>query len=91
MSDAVWFGVVFVAFFILRGIIATWVFLFLLPQGDACPNCGESTLRVESPGWNRLLPWFRTSWCYGCGWEGLLRNDPDAAPANRRAIMQRIP
>jgi hypothetical protein len=20
-----------------------------------------------------LLPWFRTSWCYNCHWEGLLR------------------
>ena len=91
MTDAVWFGVVFVAFFILRGVVATWVFLFLLPQGDACPNCGESTLRVESPGWNRLLPWFRTSWCYSCGWEGLLRNDLDIPPPSRRIVTQRVP
>lgn len=86
MSDAVWFGVVFVAFFVLRAIAATWVFLFLLPQGDACPNCGESTLRVEAPGWNRCLPWFRTSWCYSCGWEGLLRNGP-ATQAGERAVL----
>ncbi|MDE3052304.1 MAG: hypothetical protein KGL38_06870 [Gemmatimonadota bacterium] len=91
MTDAAWFGVVFVAFFILRGVVATWVFLFLLPQGDVCPNCGESTLRVESPRWNRILPWFRTSWCYSCGWEGLLRNDPDVAARTHRTVTQRVP
>lgn len=73
MSDPLWFGVVFVGFFVLRAIVATWVFLFLLPDGDHCPNCGEITLRVEARPWNRLLPWFRTSWCYSCNWEGLLR------------------
>jgi hypothetical protein len=29
---------------------------------------------VKSPGWNMLMPWFRTSWCYACGWRGLLRH-----------------
>ena len=33
-------------------------------------------LRVQSTWWNRLMPWFRTSWCYECGWHGLLRPDP---------------
>jgi hypothetical protein len=28
---------------------------------------------VQSRGWNLLMPWFRTSWCYECGWHGLLR------------------
>lgn len=74
MSDAIWFAVVFVGFFVVRGIAATWVFLFLLPHDGGCPNCGELTLRVQSAAWNRLLPWFRTSWCYSCGWEGLLRH-----------------
>ena len=90
MSDAAWFGIVFVAFFILRAIAATWVFLFLLPGGDACPSCGESTLRVEAPWWNRLLPWFRTSWCYSCGWEGLLRNEPAPEPRDRPVFSERL-
>ncbi len=85
MSDALWFGVVFVAFFVLRAIAATWVFLFLLPDGDRCPNCGEVTLRVEGGLWNRLLPWFRTSWCYSCNWEGLLRYGPARRQRKARA------
>ncbi len=81
MRYAVWFAVIFVGFFILRAIAATWLFLFLLPQGYRCPNCDEITLRVATHGWNRYLPWFRSSWCYRCGWEGLLRETPlEAAP-----------
>jgi hypothetical protein len=67
MSDAVWFAVVFVGFFVLRAIAATWVFLFLLPRGDRCPNCDEVTLRIASRGWNRMLPWFRTPRSVGSG------------------------
>jgi len=86
VSEAMWFGVVFVGFFILRAIAATWIFLFLLPHDGGCPNCGEPTLRVQSAAWNRLLPWFRTSWCYSCGWEGLLRpGDPPHASTSPSA------
>jgi hypothetical protein len=67
------FGIVFVAFFLLRAIAATVFFYWLLPAGDRCPCCDAPTIRVQSPGWNRLFPWFRTSWCYACGWEGMLR------------------
>jgi len=73
MSDAVIFAVIFVGFFVLRLIAATVVFFFILPDGDRCPNCDAVTLRVKSRGWNALMPWFRTSWCYECGWHGLLR------------------
>ncbi len=76
MSDIVWFAIVFVGFFILRFIAATAFFFWLLPEGDRCPNCDAPTIRVQSRGWNALLPWFRTSWCYECGWDGLLRNGP---------------
>lgn len=82
MTSVVVFGVVFVGFFVLRGIAATITFYFLLSDGARCPLCDEVTLRVESPGWNRLLPWFRTSWCYRCGWEGLLRPDVPGVTAN---------
>lgn len=73
MSDAVLFAVIFVGFFILRLIAATVVFLLILPRGDRCPNCDAVTLRVQSRGWNLLMPWLRSSWCFECGWDGLLR------------------
>ena len=73
MSDVTIFVLVFGGLFVLRIIAATVVFYFIIPRGDRCPNCDAVTLRVQSAGWNRLLPWFRTSWCYVCGWEGLLR------------------
>ncbi len=78
MTGIIVFGIVFVGFFILRGIAATITFYFLLPDSARCPMCDEITLRVESPTWNRFLPWFRTSWCYRCGWEGVLRPDVSA-------------
>ena len=76
MSDAALFAVIFIGFFILRIIAATVFFLWLLPQGDRCPMCDAPTVRVESRGWNLFMPWFRTSWCYECNWEGLLRHGP---------------
>jgi len=71
--EAVLFSAVFVGFFVLRGIAATIFFYFVLSDEGRCPLCNEFTIRVESRAWNRLMPWFRTSWCYECGWEGLLR------------------
>lgn len=75
MSDAVLFAIIFVGFFILRIVAATVVFFLILPRGDRCPNCDEVTIRIQSRGWNAVLPWFRTSWCLRCGWEGLLRHE----------------
>ena len=82
MGDAVLFSIIFGGFFVLRFIAATVFFFYILPQGDRCPNCDAVTLRVQSTGWNVLMPWFRTSWCYECGWHGLLRKGPvtPAAP-----------
>jgi hypothetical protein len=37
-------------------------------------------LRVESRVWNRVMPWFRTSWCFECGWSGMLRRGPLTPP-----------
>jgi hypothetical protein len=76
MSDGAIFGLIFVGFFVLRGIAATVIFFFLLPEGDRCPNCDAVTLRVESRVLNRVLPQFRTSWCFECGWHGMLRRGP---------------
>lgn len=67
------FALVLIAFFALRIVVATIVFFFILPDGDRCPICDEVTLRVQSKGWNTLMPWFRTSWCMRCNWEGLHR------------------
>jgi hypothetical protein len=67
------FAVVLVAFFVLRVVVATIAFFFILPDGDRCPICDDVTLRVQSKGWNTLMPWFRTSWCMRCNWEGLHR------------------
>ena len=73
MSDEVLFAVLFLGFFVLRIIGATVFFLYILPGGVKCPHCDAETIRVRSRGWNLLMPWFRTSWCLECGWEGLLR------------------
>jgi hypothetical protein len=84
MSDGAIFILVFGGLFVLRIVAATLVFLWILPDGDRCPNCDAVTIRVQSPAMNRLMPWFRTSWCYACGWEGLLRRGPltkEPAPA----------
>ena len=91
MSDIVWFAIVFVAFFIFRFIAATVFFLWLLPEGDRCLNCDAPTIRVQSRGWNALLPWFRTSWCHECGWEGLLRNGPVTSNADSPAPLSKTP
>lgn len=79
MSDAVWFVLLFGGFFVLRCVAATIFFLMILPAGTHCPHCDATTVRVQSRGWNLLMPWFRTSWCYECGWEGLLRQDGESS------------
>jgi hypothetical protein len=92
MSDAVIFAVIFVGFFVLRLIAATVIFLLILPVGDRCPNCDAVTLRIRSRGLNRLMPWFRTSWCYECGWHGLLRRgELTPAPAAPPSARQETP
>ena len=86
MSDAVLFVLLFGGFFVLRIIVATIVFLYILPEGDRCPNCDAVTLHMRSRAWNMLMPWFRTSWCIDCGWDGLLRRStPDDAPVQAGA------
>lgn len=79
MSDATLFVAFFGGILVVRIIVATMVFIFLIPRTDRCPHCNSVTLRVQSPGWNRLMPWFRTSWCYRCGWEGMLRHSEGGA------------
>jgi hypothetical protein len=73
-SDAMIFLGFFGLLFVLRIVAATIFFYFILPKGDRCPNCDTPTLRVQSRWWNKFFPFLRTSWCLGCGWEGLLRH-----------------
>ena len=89
MSDAALFVVVFGGLFVLRIIAATIVFYFILPVGDRCPNCDAVTLRVQSKGMNRLMPWFRTSWCIACGWDGVLRHGPVSPQETRTTVGSR--
>jgi hypothetical protein len=78
-------------FFILRAIIATVFFFYILPDGVRCPNCDAVTLRVQAKGWNFLMPKFRTSWCYECGWHGLLRESPQEAIASSLIQSGQLP
>ena len=73
MSDAALFVLVFGGLFLLRGIAATIVFLWILPDGIRCPQCDAETTRVESGRVLRLLRGFRSSWCLVCGWHGVHR------------------
>ena len=95
MTEGVLFAVVFVGFFVLRGIAATIVFYFLLEDDNRCPICDAETLHVHSPLWGRTLPGLRPSWCPTCGWEGMLRRPPRPAvpslPAGRASSETRAP
>jgi hypothetical protein len=73
MSDAVVFVIIFGGLFVLRGVAATIVFLWILPDGIRCPQCDAETLRVAPGAVMRLLPRFRSSWCLACGWHGVHR------------------
>ncbi|MDQ6634204.1 MAG: hypothetical protein M3Z10_05530 [Gemmatimonadota bacterium] len=81
---------VFAGFFILRGVAATVFFLYILPEGDRCPNCNAVTLHVQSRVLNRLLPMFRTSWCYECNWTGMLRRG-SLTPTVSSEVSSRLP
>ena len=87
MMDVFLFILIFGGFFILRGIFATLFFYYLLPEGDRCPNCDAATIRVQSKGWNLLMPKFRTSWCYECGWHGLLRHGPISSVTTKQTRL----
>jgi len=73
MSELLIFSLIFGGFFVLRGIAATIIFYFILPQGDRCPNCDAVTLRLESRRMNLFMPRLRSSWCYECDWHGYMR------------------
>ena len=72
MSDALLFVLIFGGLFVLRIIAATVFFALILPADDHCPSCDAPTLRIAS-ALDRVLPWFRSSWCLRCGWHGFLR------------------
>jgi len=76
MSDGVIFVLFFGGLFVLRIVVATVVFLWILPRGDRCPNCDAVTIRLESNIWVRWIRSLRRSWCLACGWHGMLRTGP---------------
>jgi hypothetical protein len=82
MSDAAIFVTVFASFFVLRVLAAAMIVFWIMPRGDRCPNCDAPTLRVRARGFDRLMPWFRASWCYTCNWEGMLRHGELTPPPN---------
>lgn len=86
MSDAVLFVLVFGGLFILRGVAATVVFLWILPDGIRCPQCDAETVRLSPSRVMRLLPGFRSSWCLVCGWRGVHRI---TTPTRSRASVSR--
>lgn len=92
MSDALLFVLVFGGLFLLRGIAATVVFLWILPDGVRCPQCDAETLRVE-PGYvMRLLRSFRASWCLVCGWRGVHRiTQPSARARDSHSTSAAVP
>lgn len=90
MSDAALFVLVFGGLFLLRGIAATLVFLWILPDGIRCPQCDAETVRVEPGRVLRLLRGFRSSWCLVCGWHGVHRMvNPDPTHRSPTAPDQR--
>jgi hypothetical protein len=91
MSDAAIFVSFFGGILVVRLIAATLVFVFLIPRTLACPHCNAETLRIRSRGWNVLMPWFRTSWCIACGWEGMLRHPRPHLPAAPRLASSARP
>jgi hypothetical protein len=84
VSDSALFVLIFGGIFALRIMIATIAFFFILPRGDRCPNCDHPTLRVSSLLFDRVMPWFRKSWCITCGWHGLLRRGEVTESAHAR-------
>ncbi len=80
MSDVAIFVLVFGGLFVLRVVAATLVFIWILPDGDRCPNCDAVTLRVQAAGFDRLMPWLRSRWCPDCRWEGMMRPGPLTPP-----------
>ncbi len=85
MPDAVIFVLFFGGLVVVRVIVATVVFLWILPRGDRCPNCDHVTLRLQARPWLRWMRSLRPSWCLTCGWKGMLRvGDLTPQPARTR-------
>jgi hypothetical protein len=93
MSTALWFVLFFTVFSVVRLGLATLFFWAVLPDDDHCPNCDAPTIRVQSRGWNLVMPWFRTSYCMECRWEGMLRHTkapiPPVPPARTAVTASR--
>lgn len=74
----------FLGLIVLRVIAIGVLFLLLVSVGPACPACGGETIRIQSGGAGRLVPWLERRWCLGCGWRGFTRRraQPAVIPAS---------
>lgn len=88
MSDVLLFALVFGGLFVLRIILATIFFGLILPADDHCPGCDAVTIRIAS-AFDRVLPWFRRSWCLRCGWHGVLRRGTVTAESTTSETVTR--
>lgn len=94
MTEGVLFAIVFVGFFVLRGVAATIAFYFILPDGVRCPICDAETLHVHARWWQRTTPGLRPSWCHECGWHGMLRRPrrlPVVPPVGQATRARPVP
>lgn len=82
----------FLGLIILRVMAIGVLFLLLLYVGPQCPACGGETIRIQSSGPGRLLPWLERRWCLGCGWRGFTRRraEPAFAPGAPGALGARV-
>jgi hypothetical protein len=91
LLTALGFVFAFSVLFVARVVLATVVFLWILPLGHECPICNAATVRVRHRGWNTLMPKFRTSWCPECGWEGVLQLGGAPPPTIGLVVDRRPP
>jgi hypothetical protein len=88
MSDVLLFALIFGGLFVLRIILATIFFGLILPDDGHCPGCDAPTIRIAS-AFDRVLPWFRRSWCLRCGWRGVLRRGTVTVESTRTETLTR--
>src|SRR5688572_21082231 len=62
-------------------LISPFIMLFIfLPTGNVCPKCESETIRIRSQILRPAYKLVGLRWCLSCGWQGLVRQAPLAAP-----------
>ena len=65
--------VVLLATVLMRFVIITAVVYLLLPAGPLCPHCKVDMVPIRNRIFDRLFPPLQRRWCFGCGWNGVVR------------------